>query len=415
MTNQAKALEDIKVLVLGGVVTAPTMGRYLALHGARVVRVDSHTRMDSMHYQRPIPAEFVGDPNGGVWWSSINSSSLCVGLDLKKTGGRGILHRLVRWADVVVENFSAGTLAKWGVDYKTISMERPEVIYLSSCLFGQSGPWSSVTGYGTAGAAMSGYDYITGWPDQEPTPILTQYTDYINPKFGVAAILAALNYRDRTGHGQYLDQAQVEGGLQLIAPVHMDWLNNGHTTERSGNRVGWAVPHGTFPCQGEDRWCAIAVTSDLEWRGFCRALKDVPGVNDERYTTLLSRRRHEEQLEELIKGWTSQHMAEEVEATLQAEGVPSSVVENAKDTYEDCQLRYRGFFRKLRHTVIGEHTYRGPSFILSGTPDSQFAGPALGEHNVQVCRMLGMTDREIADAIQEGGLGALPAAQAYLP
>ena len=412
---EKQALKGVKVVIIGGVVTAPTMGRYLALHGATVVRVDGHTRMDSMRYQRPIPPEMVGDPNGGVWWASINSSALCIGLDLTKPTGKAIVNRLVRWTDVVVENFSAGTLAKWGVDYHTVARERPEVIYLSSCLFGQTGPWSRVSGYGTAGAAMAGYDFITGWPDQEPTPLLTQYTDYINPKFGVATILAALEYRDRTGRGQYLDQAQVEGGLQLIAPVHMDWLNNGHTMERSGNRVTWAAPHGTFPCQGDDRWCAIAVTNDQQWQGFCRALEECAWPREERFATLLGRKRHEEELEELLGQWTGERSAEEAEAGLQREGVPASVVENTKDTYEDPQLRHRGFFRKIRHPFIGEHSYRGPSFILGRTPDSQSAGPALGEHSIQVCRMVGMTDDEITEALQEGGLGAVPANLAPAP
>ena len=408
MSNQIKALEGLKVVVIGGVVTAPLTTRYLALHGATVVRVDSHVRMDGVRMQRPFSPEMVGNPSGGVWYATINSSVQGIAVDWKKPQAMVIMNKLVRWADVVVENFAPGVLAKWGLDYETISKERPGVIYLSSCLMGQTGPWSALTGLGTAGGAISGVFDLCGWPEGEPTPIQTQYTDFVNPKFGVAGIMAALEYRRRTGRGQYLDQSQVEGGIQVISPLVMDWLSNGRVASRNGNRIAECAPHGVFPCVGEDRWVAVSILSDEQWAAFCR-VSDVPdSFHEARFKTFEGRKRNEDELEELVGSWTLNHTAEEVESLLQGEGVPAAVVATSKDTREDVQLNHRGFFRSIQHSVIGEHSYRGPAFRLNGTPDNQFAGPAMGEHNFEVCAMLGMTDEEIAEAIGEGALGFEP-------
>ncbi len=408
MADTPRALEGLKVVVIGGVVTAPLTARYLALHGATVVRVDSHVRRDGVRMQRPFSPEMVGNHSGGVWYATINSSVQGIAVDWSKPMAMVIMNKLVRWADVVIENFGAGTLEKWGIDYYTISKDNPGVIYLSSCLMGQTGPWAPLTGLGTAGGAIAGVFDLCGWPEGEPTPIQTQYTDFVNPKFGVAAIMAALEYRRRTGRGQYLDQAQVEGGIQVIAPLVMDWMSNGRLATRTGNKIAEAAPHGVFRCAGDDRWVAIGVFTDDQWVGL-RRVKGVPSVLGEgKFKTIAGRKEREEELAALIEGWTMQHTPEEVEAWLQAEQVPSAVVANSKDTREDVQLDHRGFFRRIEHTVIGEHTYRGPAFRLTKTPDNQFEGPAMGQHNFEVCAMLGMSDDEISEAIAEEALGFEP-------
>jgi benzylsuccinate CoA-transferase BbsF subunit len=411
MADQPKALEGLKVVVIGGVVTAPLTARYLAVHGATVVRVDSHVRIDGIRMQRPFHPEMVGNPNGGVWYANINSSMLGIALDWNKPMSMVIMNKLVRWADVVVENFSAGVLGKWGLDYSTVSKDSPGVIYLGSCLMGQTGPWAPLTGLGTAGGAISGVFDLCGWPGDEPTPIQTQYTDFVNPKFGVAAIMAALEYRRRTGRGQYLDQSQVEGGIQVISPLVMDWISNGKLAERTGNRIPEAAPHGVFRCAGDDRWVAISVSTEAEWAGLCRVNGTPAALQEERFKDLLRRKQHEEELETLLSGWTSQHTPEEMEALLQAEDIPCSVVASSRDTREDVQLNYRGFFRRVEHSVIGEHTYRGPAFRLSKTPDSQFQGPAMGEHNFDVCAMLGLSDEEVSEVIAEEAMGFEPVAR----
>ncbi len=404
-----RALDGLKVVLLGHVVVGPLSAWTLALHGATVVRVDSHSRLDALRMQRPYPPGQERTFNHGIYFANVNSSMQCVSVDWKQPTGKRIVEKLLRWADVVIENFSAGTLERLGFGYSTVSKENPGVVYLSTCMFGQTGPMANLVGLGTAGMAMAGFVHLTGWPDLEPNPLQTYYTDYINYKQGAAAILAALEYRRRTGRGQFLDQAQVEGGIQFIAPLVMDWFVNGRMAIRSGNRSPDAAPHGIYPCRGDDRWCFIGVFNDRQWHGLQRAMGMPSWAADRKYATLDGRKRRQDELEALIAAWTGEQTAEEAEALLQAEGVPSSLVANARDTREDPQLEHRGFFRRLRHSVIGEHTYRGPSFRLSVTPDSQFAGPALGEHNAQVCNMVGMSDADIQEALREGGLGTQPA------
>jgi len=188
----------------------------------------------------------------------------------------------------------------------------------------------------------------------------------------------------------------------------MHWLNDGIVMQRTGNRVPEACPHNTYPCRGDDRWCAIAVSTDAHWAGLCRVLRDQPWTRDERFLTLLGRKESEAELDELVGQWTRLHTAEDVEARLQAAGVPASVVETSQDTRQDPQLRHRQFFRTLHHEAIGEHTYRGPAFRLSATPDSQSAGATMGQHNIDVCLMLGLTDDEIDKALVDGSLGTAP-------
>ncbi|MBI4200305.1 MAG: CoA transferase [Chloroflexi bacterium] len=413
MATPPKALEGIKIAAIGTLVTVPLTARHFALHGATVVRVESHVRLDGLRTQRPFPGGKVLLDHG-VWFANINSGALDLCVDWTKPSGKGIVDRLARWADVILENFSPGVLDRFGWDYATLSKERPELIYMSSGIMGKGGSWQSLIGLGTAGAAIAGITHMTGWPGGEPTPVMTQYTDFTNPRLGVAALLGALEYRRRTGKGQYLDQSQVEGGIQLISPILMDWLNNQQSAQRTGNWTPEAAPHNTYPCQvdktlrGDDRWVAIAALNDRHWQGLRRALGNPSWAHEERFATLLGRQRHLKELDALLAQWTRQRTPEEVEALLQREGVPASVVEDSRTTREDVQLDHRGFFRTLRHSVLGEHTYRGPSFRLSRTPDVHRAGPALGEHNVQVCRMLGMKDEEVWTAMEEGALATQP-------
>ena len=408
MSQQPRALEGIKVAVFGTAVTAATTGRYLGMHGATVVRVDSHTRVQALRMQSPFPPDQTPTINTGVWFADVNCNTLCVSVDWKKPTGRRIAEQVLRWADVVIENFSAGTLEEMGLGYSTVSKDNPGVVYLSSCLFGQTGPMRRLVGLGTSGMALGGYVQLMGWPDIEPTPFQTQYTDYINPKMGAAVILGALEYRRRTGRGQYLDQSQIEGGIQFLAPLVMDWFSSGRSAMRDGSRTPEAAPHGIYPCQGDDRWCFIGVFNDEQWSGLLRAMGEPSWARDGKFGTMVGRKAHEDELDGLIAEWTKDWNVQELEERLQGEGIPSSLVEDARDTREDVQLAHRGFFRRLHHSVIGEHTYRGIGFRLSKTPDNQFAGPALGEHNFEVCQMLGMDDEEIAEALAEGGLGTEP-------
>lgn len=397
-----KPFEGVKVVNLGWVAVCPVTVKYLGDHGATVVKIESHARPDAVRFMGPFKDNIPSIDNSGMF-ANWNSSSLSLSLDLGKQRGRDIAWKMIEWADVLAESFVPGTMKKWGLDYESVSRVRPEIVYLSTCQQGQTGPRATYSGYGTLSASLAGFFDVNGWPDRGPMCVFGAYTDFIAPRFAAAAVLAALDYRRRTGKGQYLDQSQFESSVQFLAPPIMEYKANGSEMTRHGNRLDYAAPHGVYPCKGEERWCAIGVFSDAEWQAFCGAIGREVWLDDPRFDTLLARKQNEDLLDRLIGEWSSGQDAKQVEAILQSVGVAASVVETAKDLFEDPQMKHRGHFRQLQHSVMGCHSYDGPAFKLSRSADSQFASPALGEHNEYICReILGLSDNEIGDLIAGG-------------
>jgi benzylsuccinate CoA-transferase BbsF subunit len=233
------------------------------------------------------------------------------------------------------------------------------------------------------------------------------YTDYLTPPLAVADIVAALDRRRRTGEGQFLDISQLEAGLHFLATPLLDYAVNGRAPEKMGNADPCAAPHGIYRCQGEDRWCAIAVFTDAEWTRFCPAVDHPEWQCDRRFSTLASRKENEAELNRLVETWTSGHAAEEIMTRLQAAGVAAGVVQNARDIYEDPQLAHRGFFWKMEHHEMGPFTHLGEPALLSETPATpELPAPCLGEHTEMICKeLLGMDDEEFVNHMINGAFG----------
>jgi benzylsuccinate CoA-transferase BbsF subunit len=223
------------------------------------------------------------------------------------------------------------------------------------------------------------------------------------PLFNVLAVVAALDYKRRTGKGQYIDASMFEVLTHKTSPAILDWEANAHLQTRSGNRVPHAAPHGVFPCTGDDRWCAIATFTDEEWQAFCHVIGD-PTWTRERVATLELRKENEDELEELVAEWTKQHSAEEVMQMMQAAGVPAAVVQNAQDLLEhDPQLKESGSLVPLKHPVLGIFNHPNPPFKLLKTKAQIRTSPCLGEHTELVCtQLLGMSDEEFVELLQDG-------------
>jgi benzylsuccinate CoA-transferase BbsF subunit len=220
------------------------------------------------------------------------------------------------------------------------------------------------------------------------------------------AILAALDYRRRTGKGQHLDFSQFEVGIHFMASLILDDAVNGRVASRIGNRYPYAAPHNAYRCRGKERWCAIAVFTDEEWESFCKVIGDPSWTNDPEFSTFLGRKRNEDELDRLVEGWTIKYPATEVMTMMQAAGVAAGVVETGEDLLEhDLQLKHRHAFWELDHPEIGKHYAPGPPFVLSKTPSELRRSPLLGEHSEYALKgMLGMSDQEIADMVIEGVL-----------
>ncbi|MFC1978353.1 CaiB/BaiF CoA transferase family protein, partial [Chloroflexota bacterium] len=282
---------------------------------------------------------------------------------------------------------------------------KPDIIMLSACMQGQTGPKANHPGLGSHLTPLSGFTHITGWPDRPPQN-LGIYTDFITPHFNALAILAALDYRRQTGKGQYLDVSQYEATIHLMAPLILDYVVNQRIADRMGNRYAYAAPHGAYRCRGEDRWCAIAVFTDEEWQSFCRVIGNPAWTTDPKFSTLPARKENEEELDRLVEEWTISHTPEAVMSLMQTAGVAAGVAQNAEDMMEhDPQLKHRNFFRELEHPEMGKHRVRGPAFMLSKSPYELQRSPLLGEHNEYALKeILGMSDAEVAELVIAGVL-----------
>jgi len=304
----------------------------------------------------------------------------------------------------VAESFRPGIMDRLGLGYDSIRQMKPEIIMISLSSKGQTGPQARLPAVGLHLAALSGFINITGWPDRDPSLLYGAYTDSIAGRFGAAAIMAALAQRQKTGKGQYIDLAQSEAGLQFLIPPLLDYAANGRVLNRNGNRHPAAAPHGAYRCQGEDRWCAIAVFREEEWMALRRVMGHPAWGGYPRFAALASRKRNEDELNSLVEQWTVTHTAEDVMRLLQEAGISAGILEKAEDLHRDPQLAARHHFRTLRHEEIGDSTYDGMGSILSQTPaELNKAAPVLGQDNLEVyTKILGFSEEEFIDLMQQG-------------
>jgi crotonobetainyl-CoA:carnitine CoA-transferase CaiB-like acyl-CoA transferase len=399
-------LHNVRVLDLSWYGVGPLSTKYLADHGAEVIKVESARRPDGLRQAPPWYGSYA-DVNSSQFFANYNTSKRSIALNLETPEARQLLLRLVHeWADIVVESFTPGTVAKWGLDYLSLQQRRPDLIMLSTCMQGQTGPHARYAGFGNMLAALSGFYHLTGYTDSGPMPIYGAYTDFVACRFAGFALLAALAYRQRTGKGQYIDLSQYEASLHFLTPVLLDYAINHRVARRQGNHCDQAAPHGIYRCKGEDRWCAIAVTSAEEWLGFCQVLGHPSWTRRARFATLTARLQHLPELDRRVEAWTRQLPSFTVMELLQQAGVPAGVVQNGTDLHHDPQLRHRGFFVVLEHPRMGHVRYDGHQFLLSASPGTLWSpAPLLGQHTVECLRtILHVPTATIARLQQQGVL-----------
>jgi benzylsuccinate CoA-transferase BbsF subunit len=403
---EKQALAGVKVLDFGNAMAGTLVGKYLGDQGAQVILVESAMRPQTSRGNRQVSVSTPTNPDDKPMTNHLHTSKYSMLLNLKHPRSREVVDRLIRWADVVNENFTTGTMGRLGLGYEDIRKMKPDIIMVSSTIYGQTGPLAHEGGWDGTGAAVSGRHYLTGWPDREPAggPSNIPYGDYTLPLYTVLAVVAALDYKRRTGKGQHIDGSMFEISAHQIAPALLDWEANTHLQTCTGNRIPNAAPHGVFPCIGDDRWCAIAVFTDEEWKSFCRVIEEPAWTKDEKFATLSSRKKNEDELEELVAEWTKRHSAEEVMQVMQAGGVAAGVVQNAQDLVDhDPQLKVREFLVPLKHSVLGVLGHPTPPCKLSKTKAQVRTSPCLGEHTEYVCtKLLSMSDEEFVELFQEG-------------
>jgi crotonobetainyl-CoA:carnitine CoA-transferase CaiB-like acyl-CoA transferase len=396
----------VKVADFSWVGVGPIAARYLADHGATVVRVESASRLDVLRLNLPCK-DGVPGINRSQFFGDFNTSKLGLALDLKNPAALEVARRLLGWADVCLDSFTPGTMARLGLGYEDARALNPSIIMASTCLMGQTGPAARFGGYGFHAGALAGFYAVTGWPDLKPDAPWVAYTDTMSPRFLAAALMAALDHRARTGEGQFIDASQLEMSLHFLAPELIDCGISGRIPSRKGNRSDAMAPHGVFPCAGDDQWCAIAVESDEQWVALGRALGDPAWAGDARFKTLAGRLGHQDEIEPRIGAWTRDRSAAEVMRRLQSEGIPAGVVQRSSDLLRDPQLEARRFHHYLEHPEMGRIPYSGHQFRIRGYDSGpRWAAPLLGQHSDEVMRdVLGMSEDEIREVREAGGIG----------
>ena len=398
-------LADVKILDLMWVMAGPAATRVLADYGATIVRVETTRRIDTARTLQPFHNRTPG-PDSSALFQNMNAGKLGITLDLTKEAARAVVRDLVRWADVVTESFSPKAMKAWGLDYESLCQVKPDIIMLSTCLMGQSGPWAQFAGFGNLAAAISGFFNITGWPDRPPAGPFSAYTDYVAPRFTALSILAALDHRRRTGQGQYIDQSQAEATLHFLGPALLDYAVNGRVQGRVGNRDATLAPHGVYPASGTDRWIAIAVANEEQWQALCTVMEHAELLRDKRFATLTDRLAHQEELDAEVSAWTKEQDPLQAEAALQARGVPASAVRTPHELYADPQFAHRGHFVQIPHPTYEKTTVEGSRFRLSRTPARiERSAPTFGRDNQYVLEaLLGYNEERISELVLAGAL-----------
>jgi crotonobetainyl-CoA:carnitine CoA-transferase CaiB-like acyl-CoA transferase len=399
--TRAGVFAGTKILELGAGAAGPVATRYFAEQGAEVIRVESRERPDFLRLLHSTPGMGL---DGSPMFILLNPNKRSVALNLTHPEAIALVKRLVGWADAVVENFAPGVMERLGLDYEVLRAERPDLVMVSSSLFGQTGPQRKYPGFGGQGSAIAGFNHLTGWPDREAHGPWATITDSLAPRFTAAALASALLERRRTGRGQHLDVSQIEVGVYALCETIVQCSATGASPCRAGNHDGRAAPHAIYPCRGDDRWIAISVRDDDAWRALRAALGDPPWARESGLNTLAGRLARQEELDLRIASWTREREAESLMNELQAAGVEAGVVQDFRDLLGDPQLAHRQHFVRIAHPGLGELVFERAGFRLSESPGALSSpGPDLGADTTFILTgLLGLSGKEAAKLVADG-------------
>ena len=406
MIAKATPLAGIRVADFCWVGAGSYTTKLLADLGADVIKIESAERLDSLRLARPFAGGQSGMNRSG-YFADRNTSKRSITINLKHENGPGIARRLILASDVTTNNFTPGTLDKLGLGYQAIRAEKPDIIFAEMSMQGATGPARAYLGYGAMIAALCGLHHLTGEPGKVPTGTGTNYPDHIpNPCHAAFAILSAVRHHRRTGVGQYIDIAQTEPTMAMLGPVFAA-ASLGDAVRPRGNQHLDVAPHGVYPCQGEDRWIAIVVRTDQNWRTLVEVFGAPDGLTDPRFASVENRFAHRAELDTALAAETAKHDADDLMQRLQACGIAAGVVRDAKGVVDDDpQLAARGHWARLDHPEAGETLYNAPPFRFADKRVGlRSRAPLLGEHTEAVCRdVLAMTDEEITSFTESGAL-----------
>ncbi len=409
---RSQALAHLRICDFTGQLAGAGATRFLAAFGAEVIRIEDplqRGRWDILRGNPPFADARRGIDLGGAF-NNHNVEKLGITLNLRSERGKQLLRELVKRSDVVSENFAAGVLERWGFPYAELQRLRSDIIYVSNCGFGHSGPYRPYKTWGPIVQAISGLTFSSGLPDEPPAGWGYSYMDHTGAYLMAIAILIALVHRNRSGQGQWVDMSCTEAGATLNGPALLDWTANGRALRRPGqphsNRNRWPemAPHGIYASRGDDCWIAIACRDERDWQAFARAVA-MPFCAEPRFASLAGRLAAQDELDAEISAWTRERENHAAARELEAAGVPASPVQRPQERIDrDPNTSAWGLWPEVEHTAIGRVRVDGLPVHLSETDWSlERGGPCLGEHNERVYGgLLGLSASEIESLRREG-------------
>ncbi len=427
-TSPYAPLAGIRVIDISVVWAGPFLTQMLADLGAEVIKVENihawqlarggqaRPHKEEAGENSPFPHGFPNHDPGDrpwerdPWFIPLLRNKKSVTINLLNDRGQEYFHRLVAKSDVLWENNVPSTPEKLGITWEVLNKVNPRLIMLRSPAFGLDSRYKNRRGFGLHIEAFIGHTMLRGYTDMDPSSNTDIYTgDYHTATVGAFAIMAALHHRDRTGRGQWIELAQAENSTQLFPQALMDYVLNGRVQTTIGNHdVQGYAPNGVYPCTGDDRWIAITVCTDDQWRALCAAMGRAELASDPRYATTAAREQHQDELDAMLAAWTADKDQVALMERLQSAGVPAGAVMDGRDALASPQLRARDFWERIEHKFTGgTWDWSGPPFRLplNGHPPS-LPPPGLGEHNEYVYKeILGVSDAEYDDLVAANEIG----------
>ncbi len=382
---------------IGGV--GVEVGRLLAEYGADVIKIETRAHPDF------IRAIFGTEMN-----PSFASSSRCkrsFGINLRSQQGLDIIRRLVAVSDVVIENSSTGTMEKMGLGYPQMREINPRIVFASSQLMGASGPWKDWIGFGPNSRTAGAMTWLWNFPEGGMPPGSGAiHPDHLAGRMLALGAVATLLARERRGVGGHMEVAQVETIIGLLADLMLKASLEPGSVQPQGNHNARCAPWGVYPCAGNERWCAITVRNEDDWRRFRAAIGDPDWARSRDYETAGGRIEARAELDRRVTEWTSARSDREVTDILQRASVPAGFMMYASDMPADPHLIARGYPQQIEQPGVGAMMFEGPAFHATSIPDPIVApAPALGEHTREICRtILAMDDAEVSQLVAEGVL-----------
>ncbi|MBI3953175.1 MAG: CoA transferase [Chloroflexi bacterium] len=396
-------LAGVRVLDFGWAWAGPYGCTLLAFLGAEVIKIEGHRRPDYSRRMSMTTGQAFDNLDQSTVFNDMNLNKLGLAVDLTRPRGVALVKDLVSISDVVMGNMRPGTMEKLGLGYEELRRIKPDIIMCWSSAAGGTGPYRGYVGYAPTFALLGGISHLTRYPDTPPTLLSGSIDARSGTTFGLAALLA-LNYRLRTGQGQFVDLSSTEAIAVFSGHAILDYAMNGRIEGPIGNEDEAMAPHNVYPCKDADTWITIAVATEEEWRQLVQALGDPAWAQDDRFADGYGRWSHRQELDRHLEAWTRQRTDYEAMAALQGAGVAAVPSLDNRKLYEDPHTRSREVFTRLRHPAIGERIVMGPPWKLATTPAQVIRpAPLLGQHTGYVLQeLLGLPEPAAEELRAEG-------------